>query len=49
MNAYLQWNYCKKVDNSPNFCTFRTNTNYKKNTHPRKDQLNKHSLDKFNP
>merc|ERR1712048_76302 len=46
MNAYLQWNYCKKVETSPNFCNWRFNNNLKQNSHPRSDSRG-HGISKF--
>merc|ERR1711935_228315 len=47
MNAYLQWNYCSKINDSDD-CVFswRWENEYKRNNHIRSDSA-KHGIDKF--
>merc|ERR1712176_1275763 len=35
LNAYIQWQYCDKVDDTTEACTWRYNTNKKRNNRPR--------------
>lgn len=47
MNAYLQWNYCDKI-NEGDDCVFswRWDNDFKRNNHPRSNSA-KHGISKF--